>query len=153
MSERGIPVEERLDAIYRRVAIVFLGVGTVHGAGALRDVLAAGSLILTIATQVRRAFIVIIPLLCVWVVWRAVSLKARAGRRAGLAAGGFVRDAILRAAVTAGLVTYVTLIMMHGASDDTVLPVKFYLNSAMAVMTLTFGVGYLVRTNVHAEGE
>jgi hypothetical protein len=54
--------------------------------------------------------------------------------------------------VTAGLVTYVTLVMMHGLSDDTALPVKFFLNSAMAVMTLTFGVGYLVRTTVSADG-
>jgi hypothetical protein len=152
VSERGIPVEERLDAIYRLVAILFLGVGAVHGIGALRDVLATGSVVLTVATPVRSAFIVIIPLLCLWVVWRAVSLKARAGRGAGLAAGGFVRDAILRAAVTAGLATYITLVAMHGASDDTLLPVKFYLNSAMAVMTITFGVSYLVRTTVSAEG-
>ena len=55
--------------------------------------------------------------------------------------------------VTAGLATYVTLVVMHGASDDTALPVKFYLNSAMAVMTLTFGVGYLVRTTVSAESD
>ena len=151
MSERGISVEERLDAVYRLVAIVFLGVGTVHGVAALRYVLTAGSLMHMLATQVRSAFLVIIPLLCVWVVWRAVSLKARAARGAGLVAGGFVRDAVLRAAVTAGLATYVTLVVMHGASDDTALPVKFFLNSAMAVMSLTFGVGYLVRTTVSAE--
>lgn len=151
MSEQGISVEERLDALYRLLAVLFLGVGIVHATGALREVLAPGSL-MTIATQVRRAFIVIIPLLCVWLVWRAVSLKARAGQGASLAAGGFVRDALLRAAVTGGVVTYVTLVMMHGASDDTVLSVKFYLNGAMAVMTLAFGVGYLVRTTVRTEG-
>lgn len=153
MSERGTSVEESLDALYRLVAVVFLGVGAVHGVGALREVLASGGLMHTIATQVGRAFIVIIPLLCLWLVWRGVSLKARAGRGVSLAAGGFVRDAMLRAAVTAGFVTYVTLVVMHVASDDTMLTVKFYLNSAMAVMTLTLGAGYLVRTRVSTEAE
>jgi hypothetical protein len=142
-----------MDAVYRLVAFVFLGVGTVHGVGALREVLMPGGLAHTVATQVGRALIVIMPIFLVWVIWRAMALKTCGGRGRMLACGGFVLDAVQRAAVTAGLLTYATLVVMHGASDNTVLPAKFYLNGAMAAMTLTFGVGYLVRTTVRAEGD
>ncbi len=126
--------------MYRIVSFVFLAIGTVHGAGALREVLAPNGLMHAFVTQVGRAFIVVIPILCTWAIWRGTTLKIRVGRGYSLAAGGFVLDAIQRATVTAGLVAYATLVVMHGASDDTMLSVKFYLNGAMAVMTLTFGV-------------
>jgi hypothetical protein len=85
VSEREIPVEERLDAIYHLLAIVFMAVGAVHGAGAFREVLTPGGQLHTVATQIRSALIVIVPLLLVWLVWRTVSLKARAGRGKSLA--------------------------------------------------------------------
>ena len=153
MSEPGIPVEERLDAMYRIVSFVFLAVGTVHGAGALREVLAPNGLMHAVATQVGRAFIVVVAILCTWAIWRGIMLKIRNGRGHSLAAGGFVLEAIQRAAVTAGLVAYATLVVMHGASDDTMLSVRFFLNGAMALMTLTFGVSYLVRTTVGTDRE
>lgn len=148
MSKKVLSGEDQLDANYRLVAIVFLCIGLVSATGATQFLVPAGSAMTQVVSMLHNGFLVVAPLLCIYVVWRGVMSRAKACAAQPLVGGGFVFHSIRKAAVIAALVTYASLAFMHELSDDTTLPVKFYLNLAMAIMTLTFSATYLMTSRV-----
>jgi hypothetical protein len=153
MSEAPVSAEDRLDAVYRLTALLLLCVGVVHGTGALRDVAVNASLTAILASGIHKALLVVTPLLAVFTIWKSLALRRKAGPGCLHVKDGFIYHSIQRAVVLAGFITYLSLVMMHEFSDDTLLPVKFYLNLAMAIMTTTFGVTYLLSSRVKSDDD
>lgn len=151
MSETGVSAEDRVDTVYRLTALALLSIGVVHGTGALQEVVANGATTSLIASGIHKTFLVVAPLLCAIAMWKSLAYRRKAGPGCRLVKDGFVYHSIQRAAVNAGFVTYLSLAMMHGFSDDTSLPVRFYLNLAMAIMTVTFSVSYLLSSRVGSD--
>lgn len=151
MSERESSAEDRLDANYRLIAILFLCVGGVNGAAAVQLLLNEGGTAFMVVSYVRQALLIITSFLCVFTAWKSLSSTRKYGRGCILVRDGFVFRSIMKAAVIAGLIAYLSLVFMHGFSDNSSLPAKFYLNLAMAIMALTFSVAYLVSSSVKAD--
>jgi hypothetical protein len=153
VSHQNLTAEDRLDRMYRLLAMVFLGIGTMYVVGALQFVLPQGGWFTQVARWIRVAVLVVVPVLCGLAVWRGLSFKRACAGASLMAKEGFVFGAIQKSAVRAGFLVWIALVLMRELSDDSTLPAKFYLNTAMAVLTLTFSISFLRSSSVEAEHE
>ena len=148
MSQKKLSPEDRLDGVYRLIACVFLIIGLMHVVGALKFVIPQGGWFSHLGVWVRYAVLLLVPALCVLTLWKSFSFKRACAGCSLLAREGFVFGAIQKSAVRAGFLVFLALVLMHAVSDDFTLPAKFYLTVALAILTLTFSISYLLTSYV-----
>jgi hypothetical protein len=97
---------------------------------------------------VRTVLLLTALVLCLLTFLRTVSYKRACQGRSLLVREGFVFREIQKSAVRAAFVTYISLVVMNGLADHSSLPGRFYLHLALAIITLTFGISYLISSHV-----
>ena len=148
MPEKNLSPEDRLDRVYRLIAFVFVGTGAMHLVGALRYVMPQGGWFTQLSMWMRDAVLIAVPALCVLTIWRSWSFKRACAGYSLMAREGFVFGAIQKSGLRAGFVAFLALVFMLVAADEPTLPAKFFLNLALAVLTLTFSISFLVTSYV-----
>ncbi len=148
MSDSNVTAEDRLDRVYRTVALVMLAIGSVDLLRAIALVGKHSDAFTHVAALTRSALILAALALCLFTLVRCVSYKRACQGRSLLVRNGFVFQQIQKSAVRAAFVTYFALVMMNGHADDSSLPGRFYLHLALAIITLTFGISYLISSHV-----
>lgn len=151
MSQNKPSAEDRLDRVYRLLAFVFLTIGALKSLGAIQLIVPRDSLLGGIAPLVRQALLIVAPLLCALTLWKGVSFKRSCRGCSLIARDGFVFHAIQNSVIRAGLLTFLSLVLMQELADYTTLPSWFYLNLALAIMMLTFSISFLASSYVGAE--
>ena len=141
----GMAAEERLDSLYRLVALVMLLVGIVMGIGALKFLLAEDSSALAVWAVIAKALGISGIALSAFTIFKGIRFKIEFGRNPMQVRGGFVVHSLRNAAIFAGFTAYFVLNMINMAVDEpATYPVSFYLRFEIALTNVTFGVAYLI---------
>jgi hypothetical protein len=148
MPDRNLSPEDRLDRVYRMVALVFLVIGALHMVAALKFVMPAEGWFTAFMIWVRRVVIIVVPVLCVLTIWRSWSFKRACAGCSLLVRDGFVFGAIQKSGLRAGLLGFVALVFLQVVAYEPTFPAKFFLDLALAVLTLTFSISFLVTSYV-----
>lgn len=148
MTNRNLSPEDRLDRVYRLIAMVFLVIGTLHVVAALKYVLAGEAWFLDFMRWVRTAVILVVPVLCALTIWSSWSFKRACAGCSLVVRDGFVYRAIQKSGVRAGFLAFLALAFMQEVADEPTFPARFFINIALAVLALTFSISFLVSSHV-----
>ena len=150
MPGNKLSPEDRLDSVYRAVALVFLAIGALHTAAAVQQVVTHGTGFFHAASLFRQSMLVVTLLLCVLAIWRSVSFTRNCVGCSLMVKDGFVFHSIQKSGLRAGFLTFIALVFMQEFADGSTLPVKFFLNMGLAIITLTFSISYLISSYADA---
>jgi hypothetical protein len=153
MSGKNLSPEDRLDRVYRLMALMFLGVGTIQVIGALRYLIPAGSSLIPLVRWVKLGVAAVTLALCVLAIWKSLSFKRACAGCSLMAREGFVYEAIRKSGLRAGFVVFLALILMQAVAAEPALPARFFLYAALAVLELTFSLSFLVTSHVGGADE
>jgi len=148
MPEKNLSPEDRLDRVYRLIALVFVGIGTMHLVGALRYLMPQGGWFTQVSMWIRDVVLIVVPALCALTIWRSWSFKRACAGCSLMVKQGFVFGAIQKSGLRAGFIAFMALVFMQVVADEPALPAKFYLSAALAVLTLAFSISFLVSSYV-----
>ena len=153
MPQKNLSPEDRLDGVYRTIAFLLLVIGFMYVFRALQFVLPRGGWFTDIGQWVRYAVLVVVPALSALTFWRSFSFKRACAGCSLMARGGFVFAVIQKSALRAAFVMWPALALLQAGADEPTLPAKFYLSIALAILTLTFSISYLVSSYVGGADE